>query len=169
MFCFASFPLFLLLLLITRFCLSCRAFQPNIIWWFGLSLVKWLLISRSRILGIPVWLSPQKKCESLLANCGENRLQSKGNEKQQQQKTKTKTKNKKNQEGLLPFSSSFLFALACFLSIFFSFYFCVVWFWGFFCSRNLHFGPSRLSNSKCVILQYWNIFNFPCSQVLFLN
>ena len=119
-------------------------FQTNIIWWFGVRLVKWLLISRSRILGIPVWLFPQKECESLLANCGENRLQSIGNEKQQQQQQQSKNNNRKQkqkkQERLLLFSPSFPFALACFLSIFFSFYFCVMWFWGFFCSRNLHFG-----------------------------
>ena len=130
---------------------SCRAFQTNIIWWFGLSLVKWLLISRSRILGIPAWLFPQKKCESLLANCGENRLQSIGNEKQQQQQQQQQSKNnnrkqkQKNQEGLLLFSPSFLFALACFLSIFFSFYFCLVWFWGFFLLKKPAFWPARLS------------------------
>ena len=57
-----------------------------------------------------------------MANCGENRVQSIGNEKkQQQQQQQSKNNNRKqkqNQWGLLLFSPSLLFALACFLSFF---------------------------------------------------
>ena len=122
---------------------------------------------------------PPKKCESLLANCGENRLQSIGDEKNKQtnkQKTKQKQqqKTKKPRQGLLRFSPSFLFAF-----FLFSFPFSSVWcdFGAFFALKKPAFWPARLSpkwlqfslatffkkissphlnekNSKCVILQY---------------
>ena len=105
-------------LLITRYFLSCRAFQTKIISWFGRSLVKWLLIFKGRILGIPVWLSHE------IVRIIVGPLWWKPSPKYRQWK-KTKTKNtkqkqkqktKKPRQGLLRFSPSFLFA-------FFLFYF----------------------------------------------
>ena len=113
-FLFLSSPSFL----ITRYFLSCRAFQTKIISWFGRSLVKWLLIFKGRILGIPVWLSHE------IVRIIVGPLWWKPSPKYRQWK-KTKTKNtkqkqkqktKKPRQGLLRFSPSFLFA-------FFLFYF----------------------------------------------
>ena len=142
--CNTDFLFLFFSLLITRYFLSCRAFQTKIISWFGRSLVKWLLIFKGRILGIPVWLSheivriivgplwwkPSPKYRIW------KKTKTKNTKQKQQQKTK------KPRQGLLRFSPSFLFAL--FLC---SFSFSSAWcdFEAFFALKKPAFWPVRLS------------------------
>ena len=129
--CNTDFLFLFFSLLITRYFLSCRAFQTKIISWFGRSLVKWLLIFKGRILGIPVWLFHRKSANhcwpTVVKTVAKVSAMKKTNK--ENNKAKTKTENKKTKTGTISF---FTFISLCFLSIFFSFFFCVVWFRGFF-------------------------------------
>ena len=111
-------------LLITWYFLSCRAFQTKIISWFGRSFGQMTTDFQRPNFRNSSLTFPPKKCESLLANCGENLLQSIGNQKKQTNKQKTKQKQqqktKKLRQGLLRFSPSFLFAFFLFYFPFFS-------------------------------------------------
>ena len=119
-FLFLSSPSFL----ITRYFLSCRAFQTKIISWFGRSLVKWLLIFKGRILGIPVWLSHEivRIIVGPLWWKPSPKYRQWKKQANKKSKAKTTTENKKSKTGTITF---FTFVSLCFLSIFFSFFFCV--------------------------------------------
>ena len=135
-------------LLITRYFLSCWAFQTKIISWFGRSFrhmttdFQWPNFRNSSL------TFPPKECESLLANCGENRLQSIGNEKKatKQKKKQSKNNNRKQKNQDRDYYVFHLFLFAFFL---FYFLFSSVFLGLFSRSRNLHFGLRGFHLNGC--------------------
>ena len=103
-------------------------------------------------INVHVKLFPQKECESLLANCGENRLQSIGNEKQQQQQQQqqqSKNNNRKQKPKKTRATTTFFsFISLCFSLLSFYFLFLLLLcnvILGLFLLKKPEFWPARLS------------------------
>ena len=92
---------------------------------------------------------PPKKCESLLGNCGENRLQSIGNEKSKKNKAKTTTENKKKNQDRDYYVFHLLLSLLSFHFLFLFLLCSVILAGAFPRSRNLYFGLRGFHLNDC--------------------